>query len=99
MYNNYYYYSALSSHTSRSSVISPLTVQTVTVGNFNLPITCLLIYVERQTRRASNLFHTSFSAPEGQNAFMQYFDVLVKIQKKKKKNIVNLNMISFDVFF
>lgn len=61
----------LSSFTS-NSVISPLTVQTVTIGDFTLPITRLFFYVERQTRRASNLFHTGFSAPEGQNAFMQF---------------------------
>jgi hypothetical protein len=52
--------------------MSPLTVQTVTVGDFTLPITRLLIYVERQTRRTSDLFYTGFSAPEGQNAFMQF---------------------------
>jgi len=69
-------------------VISPLTVQTVTTGDFTLPITRLLIYVERQTRRASDLFYTSLSTPEGQNAYPCSFML-------KKKIIVKFNFISF----
>lgn len=44
--------------------LQSLTVQSVTVGHFTLPITSLLIYVESQSWRATNLLHTSFSAPE-----------------------------------
>jgi len=45
----------------------------VTVGDFTLPITRLLIYVERQTRWTCDLFYTSFCAPEGQiDAIMQF---------------------------
>ena len=46
------------------NAVSTLTVQTVTVGHFALPVTSLLIYVERKTGRASDLLNTSLSAPE-----------------------------------
>ncbi|KAG8291515.1 hypothetical protein J6590_058284 [Homalodisca vitripennis] len=40
-----------------------LTVELVTVGHFTLPITSLLINVESQPRRTTNLLHTGFCAP------------------------------------
>lgn len=47
-----------------TSAMQTLTVQTVTVGHFTLPITSLLINVESETGRASDLLNTSLSAPD-----------------------------------
>lgn len=44
-----------------------LTLQSVTVVHFTLPITCLLINVESQSRGATDLLYTRFCAPDEEN--------------------------------
>ena len=60
-----------------------LTVQTVTVGHFTLPITSLLINVESETGRASDLLNTSLSAPDEDS--QKKNQIISGVEKDSKK--------------